>query len=103
MKTLLFILILALFACEKASVQPQYNAEIIGLETRKSYCMYGFKIKMGNDTILSTSEELFDRFRYTENFPVKTNLVIISMEDFCVHPYCDVRITNSDRYAEHLD
>ena len=88
--TILWLLIFA--ACEKESFipEPRYNAEILSFDGRKCYCMYGYMIKMGEDTILSTSTVLFERFGHEITEPIKVNIQIENIEEYCKYPYCEV-------------
>jgi len=80
-----------IIACSKPEpVEPGYNAEVISYDGRKCYCLYGWMIVMGNDTILSTSDYLRQKVGYDIVEPVKVNIQIVEQDDFCKYKYCEV-------------
>lgn len=94
MKKLLITLIaiVLIVGCEgKKQILPSYNAEVLSYDSKKIYCSYGWMIRMGNDTILSTSYFLIKEVGFDIARPVKINIEIVSKEDFCKYPYCEIK------------
>lgn len=90
---------ISIISCKKPEpILPSYNAAVLSFEGRKAYCLYGWMIKIGNDTILSTNDFLREEVGYFIDEPVKINIEVISKEDFCKYPYCEV-VKNMSYYS----
>ena len=87
----LLLFILVSFSCSKEDViLPEYNATVLSYDGRKAYCLYGWKIKIGNDTILTTSDIVRQKIGYKINEPIPVNIEVYIIDDFCKYPYCEV-------------
>ena len=86
----MLIIILLFAACKKEECVLEYNAVILRFEPVKVYCVYGYVIKVGQDTILSASEGLKYMIGTNFNRPIKANIEYFVIDDFCKYPYCEV-------------
>jgi len=85
------ILLLFLISCTKEISTP-YNAEILSFEGKKRYCLYGYMIRINNDTILTSDHKVSKKFGYEIKEPIPVNIKLGNQTDgnFCRYHYYDI-------------
>jgi hypothetical protein len=87
----ILIFILFLFCCEKPKEAcPEANGLVLGFDARKAYCLYGWKIKIGNDTILTASDIMYEKIGFDIKEPIPVYIEIKEMDTFCRYHIHDV-------------
>lgn len=85
MKTTIITLFIMLFliSCEKSESSFKGNAEIIGFNSSKCGCCWGWIIKCGNDTIKSDDVIIDDIAGYEIGEPVPVYIELGDIENAC--------------------
>ncbi len=102
----LVLITLLLIGCSKPkSIEPTFNAEVICFTRNKAYCLHGWMIKIGNDTILSTSPIIRDILGDNTEYPLKVNIEVISTDGIeCKYNYHEVVYLSRDaKYVGEFD
>jgi hypothetical protein len=84
------ILILIISCQGNLNLLPSQDALIIGYDSRKCYCLYGWKIKVNNDTILTSSPIVGMVVGYDIEQPVPVQIEVKAKDSSCKYPYYDV-------------
>ena len=86
---ILFSLVLNIFisSCRKDKVSNKINAEIIGFNSDKCMCCWGWTIKIGNDTIKSDNVSIGELVGYVIKEPIKVYMELGEIEPTCSNYY----------------
>jgi hypothetical protein len=82
--TLLLLLVITLFSCDKSETSLKPNAVIIDFNPHKCYCCWGWTIKMGSDTIKSDNIIIGETIGYQIDYPVDVYIEIGELETKCI-------------------
>ena len=101
MKTTLFalILILLFISCEKSENSFKGNAEIIGFNSSKCFCCWGWIIICGKDTIKSDDVKIQEIIGYEIDEPIPVYIELGEIEDACSKMGYDDPDLSIDYYA----
>lgn len=86
MKRILFVcglLVCLITGCDKNDDSAKANAEIIGFNPDKSYCNWGWTIKVGNKTIKSDNAIIGETIGYEGTYPIKVYVELGNIENSC--------------------
>ena len=101
MKTTLFALLMIPFfiSCEKSENSYKGNAEIIGFNSEKCGCCWGWIIKCGKDTIKSDDGIIEEVAGYEIDEPIPVYIELGEIEDACSKMGYDDPDLSIDYYA----
>ncbi len=93
MKHFMLIIILFVFlSCDKQDnrLQPNFKAEVIKYDSRKAYCIYGWYLKIGKDTILSFSDKIRTEIGFLIDKPIKVHISAKPLDCGCKTPIYEI-------------
>lgn len=92
MKKLLGLIILLIaFSCSKTEPLPSHDiAKVVNFEPKKCYCMYGWKMVIGNDTVLTSSEVMAFVVGKEIMEPVYVRIMAVEIDNSCKYPYYEI-------------
>ena len=70
-------------SCNKDKGPDNSNAEIIGFNPNKCMCCWGWTIKIGNDTIKSDDNKIFELVGFEIKNPIKVYLELGEHKEPC--------------------
>jgi hypothetical protein len=81
------VLVIIISSCKKDNVSNKINAEIIGFNSDKCMCCWGWTIKIGNDTIKSDNVIIGELVGYEIKDPIKVYIELGEIKTTCSDYY----------------